>query len=180
MSPITLVSVFRKAEFLKSRNVLLELYSKSRKKTINILLFISVLVSALAVATNIYNLKWSLPLFLLAGLLLLINTFLFLEKTRQKKQYIEQTSHVSETYTENDFFIKYEISNDAIKLSDNNKSINLRWKYFAGYTVYITYLILIPKLGSYLDGIVFENNSPNFTSIEEIVSSNLTKISAPK
>lgn len=108
--------------------------------------------------------------------MLLIGFFLIYDKNKATNQFHEQTERISEGIEENDMFVKYEISSTAVKLSNNDTSLNLRWKYFAGYTVYRNSLILLPKLGTYLDGIIFENDLTEFTYLEKIISSNLKKI----
>jgi hypothetical protein len=176
MNPVTIVSVFRKAEFVKSRYALWELYALSRNKAIKSILFISFVFFGVGILIHNNYPKSSFAILIMGGLFLLIDIFLLLEKNKQKKQYVKQTIKLSDTYKENDFFTKYEISDKSLKLSDNNNEINLTWKYFAGYTVYQCYLILVPKLGSYLDAIIFENTVAEYTLIEKVIFSNLKKI----
>jgi hypothetical protein len=167
MNPVTIVSVFRKAEFVKSRYALWELYALSRNKAIKSILFISFVFFGVGILIHNNYPKSSFAILIMGGLFLLIDIFLLLEKNKQKKQYVNQTIKLSDTYKENDFFTKYEISDNEI---------NLTWKYFAGYTIYQCYLILVPKLGSYLDAIIFENTVAEYTLIEKVIFSNLKKI----
>jgi hypothetical protein len=176
MNSITLVCVFQKAEFAKSRYALWELYSLSRNKAIKSILFISFAFFGFGILIHNNYQKSSFALLIMGGLFLLIDTFLLLEKNKQKKQYVKQTIKLSDKYKENDFFTKYEISDKSLKISDNNDEINLTWKYFAGYTIYQCYLILVPKLGSYLDAIIFDNTVAEYTLIERVVCSNLKNI----
>lgn len=176
MNSITILCVFRKAEFVKSRNALWKLYSLSRNRAIKSILLLSFAFLGFGILIHNNYPKSSFALLIIGGLFLLIDTFLLLEKSKQKKQYLKQTAKLSETYKENDFFIKYEISDKSLKVSDDNNEVNLTWKYFAGYTVYQCYLILVPKLGSYLDAIIFENTFTEYPLIERVIYSNLKKI----
>lgn len=176
MNSITILCVFRKAEFVKSRYALWELYALSRNRAIKSILFVSFAFFGLGILIHKNYPKSSFALLAMGGLFLLIDTFLLLEKSKQKKQYLKQTAKLSKTYKENDFFIKYEISDKSLKISDNDNEINLTWKYFAGYTIYQCYLILVPKLGSYLDAINFENTSTEYPLIERVIFSNLKEI----
>jgi hypothetical protein len=108
--------------------------------------------------------------------MLIIGFFLIFDKNKSANQFHEQSERISEATEENDLLVKYEISSTAIKLFNNDTSLSLRWKYFAGYTVFNNAIILLPKLGTYLDGIIFENDLGEFTYLEKIISSNLKKI----
>lgn len=73
----------------------------------------------------------------------------------QKRKYVSHNLKIAENYESNVFYLKYIIDDESIKYSDNEKSISFNWDYFSSYTTYQNYLILIPKLGTYLHATIF-------------------------
>lgn len=65
-------------------------------------------------------------------------------------------------YESNVFYITFEIGDKSVIYSDNEKSIDLKWDYFLGFYDYQNYLLLVPKIGSYLDSTIFIKTWTNF------------------
>ena len=83
---------------------------------------------------------------------------------------------IAESYETNVFYIKYEINNESIKYSDNEKSISLEWNYFSSFTIYQNYLVLVPKLGSYLNSTIFVGSGFDFPKLKDLANLKLKEV----
>jgi hypothetical protein len=178
MNPIIIESFFDKEEFMKSRLLVWRLYTqKNRSRDITIL-FVSIVSFGLAILNIKYGPKESSHLLILTltSLFLIISTFNHITKFLQKKQYLRYLNQMCDKFESNVFYITFEIGEKSVKYSDNEKSIELKWEYFLGFSDYKNYLLLVPKIGSYLDSTILIKNWSNFNDINYIIKKNLEEI----
>ncbi len=171
MTQFTIESIYDKEEFLRVNKIKWKIYWLKNLKQIrnlSITTLVFIVLSALSISdeepVNIY-----VVLAIAFGLLLL---FLASARRFSRKKYIGKITEIAEKFELEQMDCVYQFSEDSIKYSDKEKTLEFKWSVLSHYSIYKEFLVLFVN-NSIVDSFIFEKKPDHLSDYDKILE--LTK-----